>query len=434
MHLTIFFISFLAPLRITSIYFRAMVFTSLYSLCGAGFALLQLLAPVTARPVARSTSSSTLLALQFANVLEQLESTFYAQALQKFNQSDFTAAGFASAQIPLQQFQAIFKDEAIHTTTLQSAINSLGGKTVSNCTFNVASLLTDVPTMVAAARLVENVGVSAYLGALTLINDTVLSTAAATIMTVEARHQTILNVLAGATAIPQAFDVALNPSEILALTGGLISGCNLGIPANVPLRVNNSGSIQAGTKLTFTSAALNGTIPVGELSCQFLAGGFPVAISEPLSNCSVPANVTGPLLVFVTNSSQPLANNIRDAATSTIVAGPTLIFIDNQQDALAIAARPGLNSTVAPTSTSNPITSSTTITLTPVTSSRAMSSTVTSTKTSTLTLATSSKAVTSTVTIVPTTVSNGWTAVTTTISPSEASGILASAVPSTSSG
>ncbi|KAG1902894.1 ferritin-like domain-containing protein [Suillus fuscotomentosus] len=432
-----------------------MVFTSLYSLCGAGFALLQLLAPVTARPVARSTSSSTLLALQFANVLEQLESTFYAQALQKFNQSDFTAAGFASAQIPLQQFQAIFKDEATHTTTLQSAINSLGGKTVSNCTFNVASLLTDVPTMVAAARLVENVGVSAYLGALTLINDTVLSTAAATIMTVEARHQTILNVLAGATAIPQAFDVALNPSEILALTGGLISGCNLGIPANVPLRVNNSGSIQAGTKLTFTSAALNGTIPVGELSCQFLAGGFPVAISQPLSNCSVPANVTGPLLVFVTNSSQPLANNIRDAATSTIVAGPTLIFIDNQQDALAIAARPGLNSTVAPSGTSNPITSSTTITLTQVTSSRAMSSTVTSTKTSTLTLATSSKAmsgtvtltmaststpatqsraVTSTVTIVPTTISNGWTAVTTTISPSEASGILASAVPSMSSG
>ncbi|KAG2119164.1 ferritin-like domain-containing protein [Suillus discolor] len=427
-----------------------MVFTSVYSLCGAGFALLQLLAPVAARPVARSTSSSTLLALQFANVLEQLESTFYAQALQKFNQSDFTAAGFASAQIPLQQFQAIFKDESTHTTTLQSAINSLGGKTVSNCTFNVASLLTDVPTMVAAARLVENVGVSAYLGALTLINDTVLSTAAATIMTVEARHQTILNVLAGATAIPQAFDVALNPSEILALTGGLISGCNLGIPANVPLRVNNSGSIQAGTKLTFTSAAFNGTIPVEKLSCQFLAGGFPVAISQPLSNCSVPANVTGPLLVFVTNSSQPLANNIRDAATSTIVAGPTLIFIDNQQDALAIAARPGLNSTVA-----HPITSSTTITLTPVTSSRAMSSTVTSTVKSTLTPATSSRAmsstvtltmastsatpsraisVTSTVTIVPTTVSTDWTAVTKTISPSEASGILASAVPSMSSG
>lgn len=117
---------------------------------------------------------------------------------------------------------------------VQSAINALGGQTIQGCTFNVSPLLTDVSTMVAAARLVENVGVSAYLGALTLINDTVLSTAAATIMTVEARHQTILNLLAGATPIPQAFDVALNPSEILALAGPLISGCNLGIPCMHP--------------------------------------------------------------------------------------------------------------------------------------------------------------------------------------------------------
>lgn len=112
----------------------------------------------------------------------------------------------------------------------QSAINMLGGKTISGCTFNLSSLLTDVPTMVSAASFVENVGVSAYLGALTLINDTILSTTAATIMTVEARHQTILNLLSGGTPIPQAFDVALNPSEVLALAGGLISGCNLGIP------------------------------------------------------------------------------------------------------------------------------------------------------------------------------------------------------------
>lgn len=401
-----------------------MALTSLYSLCGAGFALLQLLAPAMARPIARSTSSSTLVALQFANVLEQLESTFYAQALQKFNQSDFTAAGFASAQVPLQQFQAIFQDESTHTTTLQSAINALGGQTISNCTFNVDSLLTDVPTMVAAARLVENVGVSAYLGALTLISDTVLSTAAATIMTVEARHQTILNVLAGATAIPQAFDVALNPSEILALTGGLISGCNLGIPANVPLQVNGSGPIQAGAKLNFTSAALNGTIPIETLSCQFLAGGLPVAISQPLSDCSVPANVTGSMLIFVTNSSQPLANDIRDAATGTIVAGPTMIFIDNQPDALATAARPGLNSTGISSGTPNATTSfaaPTTVTLTPAAPSTVVSATVTSTVTS------------ASQTMAPTTVSNSWTAVTTTISPSEASSILASAVTSMSS-
>ncbi|KAJ8587645.1 hypothetical protein M405DRAFT_794013 [Rhizopogon salebrosus TDB-379] len=379
-----------------------MALTSLYSFFGAGLAFLWLLAPVTALPVARrATSSSTLVALQFANVLEQLESTFYAEALQKFNLSDFTAAGFASPQIPLQQFQAIAADESTHATTLMTAINALGGQTISGCTFNVSSLLTNVSTMVAAARLVENVGVSAYLGALTLINDTVISTAAATIMTVEARHQTILNLLAGGTPIPQAFDVALNPSEILALAGGLISGCNLGIPANVPLQLNNSGPIQAGTKLSFTSAALNGTIPSQNLTCQFLAGGLPATISQPFTECSVPPNITGPMYVFVTNSSQPLANNIRDAATGTIVAGPAMIFIDNQQDALAMAARPGLNSTATTngsTTTTGSFAAPTTITLSPPTPSP---STVTSS-------------------------SQSWMAVTTTISPSQASAILAS--------
>lgn len=129
------------------------------------------------------------------------------------------------------------------------------------------------------------------------------------------------------------------------------------------------------------------------------------------------------MLVFVTNSSQPLANNIRDAATGTIVAGPTMIFIDNQPDALAIAARPGLNSTCTSSGTPNATTSfaaPTTVTLTPAAQSTVVSATVTSIVTS------------ASQTMASTTVSNSWTAVTTTISPSEASSILASAVTSMS--
>jgi hypothetical protein len=89
--------------------------------------------------------------------------------------------------------------------------------------------LTDVKTMATVARLVENVGVGAYLGAANLIVDPSILTAAATILTVEARHQTILNVLNGGTAIPQAFDIPLVPQEVLALAGAFISGCDVGI-------------------------------------------------------------------------------------------------------------------------------------------------------------------------------------------------------------
>ena len=84
--------------------------------------------------------------------------------------------------------------------------------------------------MLDTARIVENVGVGAFLGGATLVNDNVILDSAATILTVEARHQTMLNVLNLGSAIPQSFDIPLSPSEVLAIAGPFISGCNLGIP------------------------------------------------------------------------------------------------------------------------------------------------------------------------------------------------------------
>lgn len=86
--------------------------------------------------------------------------------------------------------------------------------------------------MAATARVLEIVGVSAYLGGAALVSDPVLLIEAATILTVEARHQTILNALSGdGTAIPNAFDFALTPSEVLALASLFFKGrCDVGIP------------------------------------------------------------------------------------------------------------------------------------------------------------------------------------------------------------
>jgi Ferritin-like domain len=100
----------------------------------------------------------------------------------------------------------------------------LGQDPIGNCQFNFDSALTDVATMAATARVLENVGVGAYLGGATLIDDPVLLDSAASILTVEARHQTVLNILNGGSAIPSAFDIPLTPSEVLALAGPFISG------------------------------------------------------------------------------------------------------------------------------------------------------------------------------------------------------------------
>lgn len=144
----------------------------------------------------------------------------------------------------------------------QSTITSQGGTPITSCKFDFSSVLTDVKTMAATARLVENVGVSAYLGAAPLVDDLQLLGAAASILTVEARHQTMLNILGGGSSISNAFDMALSPSQVLAIAGGFISGCDLGVPANPALGVSNTGAITTGTKLELTSAAITGDTAV----------------------------------------------------------------------------------------------------------------------------------------------------------------------------
>ncbi|THH20269.1 hypothetical protein EW146_g1055 [Bondarzewia mesenterica] len=300
---------------------------------------------VSAAPVKRTsgTDSADLVVLQFANVLEQLETQFYTQALSTFQASDFTSAGFTSSEIAIEQFTAILSDESTHVTIIQETIISLGSQPLTSCSFDFSSVLTDVTTMAATARLVENVGVSAYLGAAHLVTDPTILTAAASIMTVEARHQTMLNVLSGTgSAIPQAFDIFLSPSEVLAIAGGFISGCDLGITANPSLSITNTGSVGAGTLLTFSSPAMNGSSTDG-MFCQMIAGGFPFSLSLPLSQCNVPANLTGPVAIFITSDNQPLNNNARDQATDKIVAGPTMAFIDNKPEMLGSLVRASSN-------------------------------------------------------------------------------------------
>jgi len=315
-------------------------------------AFVGLVAPflVSAVPFKRAAPED-LVVLQFADVLEQLETNFYTQALKKFSASDFITAGFSTPEIAVQQITQISIDEATHHTTLSSTIQANGGQPITNCNFDFSSVLTDVTTMAAAARLVENVGVGAYLGAAHLVSDPVLLTAAATIVTVEARHQTVLNLLSGATSIPQSFDIALTPSQVLAIAGGFVSGCELGIPANPSLTVTNTGSVQPGTTLSFKSAAINGSVSEDKLFCQMLAGGLPFSITLPYTQCVVPQGINGPVALFITSDSQPLAASVVEQATSQLIAGPTMVFIDIQVDLIGQTIREGSNSSSASAST-----------------------------------------------------------------------------------
>lgn len=292
-------------------------------------------------------AEADILVFTFADVLEQLESEFYRQGIEKFSEADFAAAGFVNTQAVSQTLVSIQTSESVHSQVLQSALKSFGAEPVTTCKFDFSSALTDVPTMAATARVVENVGVSAYIGGATLMTDPSLLANAATILTTEARHSTMLNALSAGTPVPAAFDIAMTPSEILALASPFISGCDLGIPANPTLTITNTGAAAPGTKLTFSSPALNST--TDGFFCQMMVGGAPFSIALPINECIVPEGINGPVAIWITSDGQPLNNDVKNRATTQLVAGPTYAFVDSVPDAIGQLLRSGGGVTPTPT-------------------------------------------------------------------------------------
>jgi hypothetical protein len=129
--------------------------------------------------------------------------------------SDFMALGLTQGQV--KSLMGIGQTEATHVSTLISAIAATGSKPVEACQYNFDAALASADAMVKTARVLEAVGVSAYLGAAPLINSSDVLAAAASIVTVEARHQAFIRVAGGAEPVPAAFDTALQPRAVFTL-------------------------------------------------------------------------------------------------------------------------------------------------------------------------------------------------------------------------
>ncbi|GAA5877976.1 hypothetical protein JCM8547_000930 [Rhodosporidiobolus lusitaniae] len=281
-----------------------------------------------------------LVVLQLALTLENLESTFYSQALEKFSLEVMVETGLSEGQaaVVIEEITAIQADEGKHAKALTGAIVALGGTPFDGCKFDFSAAMKDPLTFLSTARTLEAVGQSAYLGAARLLSDPQLLTAAGSILTLEARHQSFLNIANGGSFNPQAFDMALQPEAVLGLAGGFLKDCqasDLGLKANNPLTITPSdGSFHfsIGTSLTFESII---PLDLSSLSCQMVIGGAPSAIVLPAYQCAVPSGIDGPVAVYLTKSSTPLATNIVIQNVGDIAAGPGLIFVDSKKTALA---------------------------------------------------------------------------------------------------
>jgi hypothetical protein len=149
--------------------------------------------------------------LNYALTLEYLEAAFYN--------------GATAANLPLNAQGAVFlqtvtKDENEHVRFLKKA---LGSKAVKEPKFDFKGANTNVETFMATAEVLENTGVHAYSGQALNIKTAAYVKAALSILTIEARHASVIGLLNGSKGMltpTGAFDTPYTAAKVLAAVKG----------------------------------------------------------------------------------------------------------------------------------------------------------------------------------------------------------------------
>jgi len=150
--------------------------------------------------------------LNYALTLEYLEAAFYN--------------GASAANLPLDAQAAAFlkivtRDENEHVNFLKGA---LGAKAVKRPKFDFKGANTNAAMFMKTAQVLENTGVHAYSGQALNITNPAYVKAAVSILTIEARHASVIGLLndpSGASITPNgAFDTPLTASKVLTAVKG----------------------------------------------------------------------------------------------------------------------------------------------------------------------------------------------------------------------
>ncbi|WWC99578.1 hypothetical protein V866_006482 [Kwoniella sp. B9012] len=212
------------------------------------FALLSAIASYAA-PAKRAVTDTDI--LQYALTLEHLENAFYHQYLGQFDQAAFQKAGYPDWV--RNRIENIAEHEAQHVALLSGA---LGSAATQPCSYQFPGV-TDPASFLATATLIENVGVSAYLGAASSIVEKAYVTVAGSILTTEARHQAWLySSVEKGPAWSGPEDTPLDFDEVYSIASAFITSCpstnpTLPVKAFPALTIADDGTVS-------TSASTDG--------------------------------------------------------------------------------------------------------------------------------------------------------------------------------
>jgi hypothetical protein len=204
---------------------RGMLTGSLKLAGGAALALSLPAFPSIRNLVAAQELMSDLEVLNYALTLEHLEYAFYRDGV-----GLFTFGNDSRGQSIDANLGAVRDHELAHVETLTTVVTDLGGEPVAEATYDFGDAYTDPAAFLATAQALENTGVSAYDGAGQFLQNAELLTAAGSIVAVEARHASYLNLLNGVLPFPDAFETPLSPEEVLEIAGPFIVGDGAATP------------------------------------------------------------------------------------------------------------------------------------------------------------------------------------------------------------
>ncbi|KAL1710660.1 ferritin-like domain-containing protein [Schizophyllum commune] len=246
--------------------------------------------------------STDTVVLNYALTLEHLENTFYHQALANYTQEDFTNAGLP--EWARGRFEEIGKHEQSHVDTLTSV---LGDSAVQACEYNFP--VTDPKSFAALSQVLEGVGTSAYAGAAKYLQGTDALTAAAVILSTEARHAAwVASAISLENPWSGAYDTALTFNEVYTLASGFIVSCPSSNPA-LPFKAFPAltlGAGKPGQSVSVTYA--NGTETDGDMYIAFFSG----------LDKTFQQGLKGTVYAVATN-------NATAATDDTTVAGPAIL-------------------------------------------------------------------------------------------------------------
>jgi hypothetical protein len=165
-------------------------------------------------------------------VLNYLLRVEYVQAeLYREGLLDFTTAARIRQFDPygglptLDQLRSLHEQDLSHQDILRSLIERLGGTPLGRCTVTF-SRFASAQHMMQSAFGIENIGVSAYLGAVPLLRLPQVQATVAAIAAVEARHSAYIGILNGQSPSPAPADTARSREEVLGLIDPYIGLCN----------------------------------------------------------------------------------------------------------------------------------------------------------------------------------------------------------------